>query len=207
MYKKAGIIVGIAVIVIAIVIFLIANAASKSDNNSTAQPVNSVTQSTTQVTQGNIAPPPVSNANTGNTLPAPVQSTSAATSASAVVAPVVTTTPSTTQSAVPVKNEPVDSNAPVQSNFSLVEIDSATLPAYTDEDDVGTVVSRKVYAYNGQIVYSLLINTTTHGQLEYFTTLTNYNIEDRTMLNLRLRVFNASNGSYASIITVSAKQD
>ena len=200
MYKKAGIIVGIAVIVIAVVIFLIANAASKSDNSSTAQPVNSVAQSTSQVTQGNVAPPPVSNAT-------PAQSTTMATSASAVVAPVVTTTSYTTQSAAPVENEPVDNSAPAQSSLSLVEIDSTTLPTYSDEDDVGTVVARKVYAYNGQIVYSLLINTTTHGQLEYFTTLTNYNIADRTMLNLRLRVFNATNGSYASIIAVSAKQD
>ena len=200
MYKKAGIIVGIAVIIVAVVIFLIANAASKSDSNSTAQPVNSIAQVTSQVTQGNIAPPPVSNAT-------PVQATTMATSVSAVVAPVVTTTSYTTQSAAPVENEPVDSNAPVQFGASLVELDSTTLPAYSDEDDVGTVVSRKVYAYNGQIVYSLLINTTTHGQLEYFTTLTNYNIADRTMLNLRLRVFTATNGSYASIIAVSAKQD
>lgn len=196
MYKKAGIIIGIAIIVIAIVIFLIASAASKSGEGTTSQVTTSVSEVASQPVQNTS-----SAANTA--VPTPPAQTTAATSA-AVVAPVVTTTTSVASSAEPVESTPVESqDTTVQTGASLIEIDSSTLPAYVDETDVGTVVGRRVYAYNGQVIYSLLVNTTVHGQLEYFTTLVNYNIADGTRVSLDLRVFNASNGSYVSVISMT----
>lgn len=194
MYKKAGIIVGILLIVVAIVIFLIANAVSNKSANSDTGSSNATTSASEQVNQ------PVSTAGTSATTPVVITETEPAKTTTPVVAPATSTTAATTTNTTPQETQ-----APVQSGSSLVEIEVTTLPEHTNETDVGTVVGRKVYALNGQIVYSLLINTTTHGQLEYFTNLTNYNIEDGTLLDLSLRVFHTSSVSYPSIISVSVK--
>ena len=61
-----------------------------------------------------------------------------------------------------------------------------------------------IYERNGQLIYSLLINTTVNGQLEYFTTLKNYNIADGTQVECSLRTFTTASGaSYPSIISVT----
>lgn len=187
MYKKAGIIVGGLIIIVAVVIFIIASNANKTENTQSDIPV--ATQ-TTQSTQG---------------TPAQTQTP--------VVAPVETVqTTQATQSTQPVETQPVETQPaqtevapPVVDSTAFVKIDPASLPAYTDETDLGTVVGRNVYSYNHQVIYSVLINTTTHGQLEWFTTLTNYNIADGTKLECTIRTFNASQtGTFPSIISVTA---
>lgn len=177
MYKKAGIVISIALVIIAIVIFLIANAVNSS--NSEPSDLSDVTTTTTQ---------------------AATQSTKA---------PVVQTNvaPTTTAPQVPVVDN--TTQAPVTSNTAgnLTVIDSSTLPSYVDSSDIGTVVGRKVYAYNGQVLFALTINTTMNGQLEYFTTLTNYNLTDGTRVEVDVRTYQASTGSFPSIIAVRATKN
>lgn len=189
MYKKAGIIVGGLIIVIAVVIFVIAsNASKKAENPDGEIPV---ATSTVQTTVSHTQTPVV----------APVETTQA-----------TTQTTTQTQGTQPVETQPVETQQtqpeatqPVVDSTAFVKIDPASLPAYTDETDLGTVVGRNVYSYNHQVIYSILINTTTHGQLEWFTTLTNYNIADGTKLECTIRTFNASQtGTFPSIISVTA---
>ncbi len=190
MYKKAGIIVGGLIIVVAVVIFIIASNANKTEDTQSDIPV--ATQ-TTQSTQG---------------TPAQTQTP--------VVAPVETVqTTQATQSTQPVETQPVETQQtqpaqtevapPVVDSTAFVKIDPASLPAYTDETDLGTVVGHNVYSYNHQVIYSILINTTTHGQIEWFTDLVDYNTAVGTKLECTIRTFNAAQtGAFPSIISVTA---
>ena len=186
MYKKAGIIVGGLIIIVAVVIFIIASNANKTEDTQSDIPV--ATQ-TTQSTQG---------------TPAQTQTP--------VVAPVETVqTTQATQSTQPVETQPVETQQtqpeatqPVVDSTAFVKIDPASLPTYTDETDLGTVVGRNVYSYNHQVIYSILINTTTHGQIEWFTDLVGYNTADGTKLECTIRTFNAAQtGAFPSIINVT----
>ena len=188
MYKKAGIIVGILMIIVAIVIYIIAkNAMGSGDTGeSTASSVESTTiavvETPTPVTAEPVVAPQTTAAVTQST-PAPVESTQA---------PMQST------------QAPMQSTqAPMQSDIPLVEINGATLPEFVDESDMGTVVGRHIYSRNGQVLFSLMINTTTHGQIEYFTTLKNYNLTDGTKLSVELRTYKAQSGTFPSIISVS----
>lgn len=174
MYKKAGIIVGILMIIVAIVIYIIAKNAMGSGD--TGESTASSTESTTIAVVE---------------TPTPV-------TAEPVVAP--QTTAAVTQS-TPASVE--STQAPMQSDSPLVEINGATLPEFVDESDMGTVVGRHIYSRNGQVLFSLMINTTTHGQIEYFTTLKNYNLTDGTKLSVELRTYKAQSGTFPSIISVS----
>lgn len=194
MYKKAGIIVGGLIIIITIVLFVIASNASKQDNNTEDIPTTSTTQTQgtqqTQQTQSPVVAPQTQMTTT-------VQTTT--TQATTTQPPVEETQP--VEQTQPVETQP---QAPATNGTELIKIDAGSLPTHTDTTDIGTVVGRNVYSYNHQVIYSLMINTTTHGQIEWFTTLTNYNLADGTRLECSIRTFNAQSGAFPSIISVKA---
>ena len=204
MYKKAGIIVGILIIVVAVAIFIIASAAQNGDKEpvavkntaQTAQVQTSaaietatpITQATAAVTQAPVTIDPV---------------VAPATETTVITTYELSQVPETTSfNAVEFTTSETTQAAPTQVNSQFVELDYNTLPAYVDTTDVGTVVGHKVYAYNGQVIYSLLINTTTNGRLEFFTTRANYELADSTRVNLEIRIYTASSGNFPSIISV-----
>ena len=185
MYKKAGIIVGGLIIIIAVVIFIIASNVNKNKD----KPDDIPTTSKTAQVQSQDVPTASKKPVTPSQPP--------------VVAPPTEHTPVSSSSVVqsqPVQSQPETPTQPTGS--VLVTIDGSTLPAFADVSDIGTVVGRNIYSYNHQVIYSLVINTTTNGQIEWFTTLTNYNIADGTRLECQIRVFNASSGAFPSVISV-----
>lgn len=176
MYKKAGIVVGILLIVAAIAIYLIVSSImNKRENEGDTQstPTSQAVQST----------PTQSSTNT------PSQSI-----------PIQT---SPTQPIQPSTSEETSNTEPVPAGTSIVLLDAEKLPAYADVSDVGTIVGHNVYSYSGQVIFGLLINTTTNGQIEYFTSLKNFQLEDGTRLNCELRVYTSNSGNYPSIISIS----
>lgn len=193
MYKKAGIVVGILCFVLAIIVFVIVSVVTKQDE----KPWTSSTPTTSAVTQTIKEQTPVE-----QTTQITQTTTTTNVTSAAQVAPVVTTTTTATEAAT---SAPEDAQQPVLQQGTLVLVAPEGLPAnYTDTTDIGRVVGRNIYAYNGQVIYSLLINTTVNGQLEYFTTLKNYNIPDGTQVDCTLRVFTNSSGStFPSVISVT----
>ena len=186
MYKKAGIIIGGLLIIIAIVIFVIASNASKTEET----PDIPTMTTTTNQTPPQQTPPPIVAPHTTTTQP-------------------ITTTPAPIEQTQPITTTPapVEQTQPEETpstGSAIIKIDASSLPAYADTTDIGTVVGRNVYSYKHQVIYSLVINTTTHGQLEWFTTLTNYNLADGTRLECSIRTFNAQSGAFPSIISVRA---
>ena len=187
MYKKAGIIVGILLVVVAIAIYLIvSHIQSRSDDPKDGL---ANTSSVVQV------------ASTSSAAPKPpiqqspvIQPDQSSTSANA----------STSSESAPAEMPSTPEPADTAGNMILLDVNK--LPAYADVEDVGTVVGHNAYSFNGQVLFSLLINTTTNGQIEYFTTLTTYQLADNTRVNVKLRVYNSTSGSYPSIISISTAQ-
>lgn len=186
MYKKACIVVGVLLIVAAVAIYFIVSAVQNKSEEPTPD-VSTVTS--TQVSSVTPTQPPIQ-------TPQVVQP-STTQSAVAEQTPLETTTnvPETTSSAV---QEPATVDG-----TTIIALDPEKLPAYTDTTDVGRVVGHNVYSYNGQVLFSLLINTTMNGQIEYFTTLRNYQLADGTQLNCELRIYSSTSGYYPSIISVA----
>lgn len=206
MYKKAGIVVGVACFVLAIVIFVIVTLVTKNGDKPEGQ---SSTPQTSQSQQVTTKPQQTQPVETTSQQTQPVE-TKPIQSSAAQVAPVtsidttVQTEPVQTEpvQTEPVQTEPVDASQTSADVLTLIAPDS--LPAHTDTTDIGRVVGRNIYERNGQLIYSLLINTTVNGQLEYFTTLKNYNIADGTQVECSLRTFTTASGaSYPSIISVT----
>ena len=206
MYKKAGIVVGVACFVLAIVIFVIVTLVTKNGDKPEGQ---SSTPQTSQSQQVTTKPQQTQLVETTSQQTQPVE-TKPIQSSAAQVAPVtsidttVQTEPVQTEpvQTEPVQTEPVDASQTSADVLTLIAPDS--LPAHTDTTDIGRVVGRNIYERNGQLIYSLLINTTVNGQLEYFTTLKNYNIADGTQVECSLRTFTTASGeSYPSIISVT----
>lgn len=204
MYKKAGIVVGITCFVLAIVIFVIVTLVTKNGDKPSEQ---SSTPQTSQSQQVTTKPQQTQQTQPQQTQPQQTQpaETTPAQSSAAQVAPV--TSIDTTVQTEPVQTEPVQTepvDTPQTSTDVLTLIAPDSLPAHTDTTDIGRVVGRNIYERNGQLIYSLLINTTVNGQLEYFTTLKNYNIADGTQVECTLRTFTTASGaSYPSIISVT----
>ena len=198
MYQKAGIIIGGLLIIIAIVIFVIASNASKTEET---PDIPTMTTTTNQTPPQQTQPPIVAPHTTTTqaiTTPAPIEQTQPITT---TPAPVEQTQPITTTPAPVEQTQPEETPS---TGSAIIKIDASSLPAYVDTTDIGTVVGRNVYSYKHQVIYSLVINTTTHGQLEWFTTLTNYNLADGTRLECSIRTFNAQSGAFPSIISVRA---
>lgn len=208
MYKKAGIVVGVACFVLAIVIFVIVTLVTKNGDKPSEQ---SSTPQTSQSQQVTTKPQQTQPVETTSQQTQPVE-TKPIQSSAAQVAPVtsidttVQTEPVQTEpvQTEPVQTEPVDASQTSADVLTLIAPNS--LPAHTDTTDIGRVVGRNIYERNGQLIYSLLINTTVNGQLEYFTTLKNYNIADGTQVECSLRTFTTASGaSYPSIISVTIR--
>lgn len=201
MYKKAGIVVGVACFVLAIVIFVIVTLVTKNGEKPEGQ---SSTPQTSQSQQVTTKPQQTQPVETTSQQTQPVE-TKPIQSSAAQVAPVTsidTTVQTEPVQTEPVQTEPVDASQTSADVLTLIAPDS--LPAHTDTTDIGRVVGRNIYERNGQLIYSLLINTTVNGQLEYFTTLKNYNIADGTQVECSLRTFTTASGaSYPSIISVT----
>lgn len=201
MYKKAGIVVGITCFVLAIVIFVIVTFVTKNGDKPEGQ---TSTPQTSQSQQVSNKPTQTEPQQTQPVVTEPQQTqpveTTPAQSSAAQVAPV--TSVDTSVQTEPVQTEPVDTPQAPADVLTLIAPES--LPAHTDTTDIGRVVGRNIYERNGQLIYSLLINTTVNGQLEYFTTLKNYNIADGTQVECTLRTFTTASGaSYPSIISVT----
>ena len=216
MYKKAGIIISITLILLALGIFIIASLVSGDGSTSDTEQsgINAPAQTavSNQVAPGT---PVNTTAQTTMGTAAPVVSPVQTTTTAAVTKPTPTdieqpaeqdTSSAQTQGTTQTEQSPAQqAGASLTADQAIItKIEASTLPSYSDESDFGTVVGRKIYAYNGQLIFSLLINTTTHGQLEYFTTLTNYNLADGERLEVTLRVYQAQNGNFPSIISVSS---
>lgn len=178
MYKKAGIIVGVLLVIAAIAIYLIVS----SIMNNSEEPEGSVSSDTTSQVVETVATQATTTSTQEQSVP--VQTSP--------IVPIETTT---------TEPEPVQ---PAPSGDNIILLDADKLPAYTDTEDVGTIVGHNVYFYKGQVIFSLLINTTTNGQIEYFTSLRNYQLEEGTRLNCELRVYSSTSGTYPSIIGITA---
>lgn len=204
MYKKAGIVVGIACFVLAIVIFVIVTLVTKNGDKPEGQTSTPQTSQSQQVSNKPTQTEPQQTQPVVTQQTQPVETTPAQSSA-AQVAPVTSVDTSVQTEPVqtePVQTEPVDTPQAPADVLTLIAPES--LPAHTDTTDIGRVVGRNIYERNGQLIYSLLINTTVNGQLEYFTTLKNYNIADGTQVECTLRTFTTASGaSYPSIISVT----
>ena len=211
MYKKAGIVVGVACFVLAIVIFVIVTLVTKNGDKPEGQSSAPQTSQSQQVTTKPQQTQPVETTSQ-QTQPVetkPIQSSEAQVAPVTSIDTTVQTEPVQTEpvqtepvQTEPVQAEPVDASQTSADVLTLIAPDS--LPAHTDTTDIGRVVGRNIYERNGQLIYSLLINTTVNGQLEYFTTLKNYNIADGTQVECSLRTFTTASGaSYPSIISVT----
>lgn len=179
MYKRAGITICILILLVEVVIFLIVKgcSADKPTETSGTAPVSS-----------SATAPSVPDTSIAVTTPAPE-----------------TTTVPAPASEVPHTTEPTETSAPVttsQDNLILIKPDS--IPKGTDVQDVGTIVGKKVYARGNSLITSLLINTTTCGQIEYFGTLNDYNVAEGTRVNCKVRVFKTEGGTeYKAVISLS----
>lgn len=176
MYKKAGILITLIIVVLAVVVFLFASNAGKEKPDNGGKPTSQgeVLDKSTKGTLNEEISEPKTQVN--GTVPP-------------VIAPQVT------------DNEQTSAIVPEEDKIIRINVES--LPEYTDSSDVGTVVGHQVYAYTGQVAYVLLINTTTNGQLKWFTTLTNYQIPEGTRVNCKVRTYKAQSGTFPAIITVS----
>lgn len=179
MYKRAGITICVLILLIEVVIFLVVKGCS-ADKPAETSGTASVTSSSSETS-------------------APVTSTAATTPASEV-----TTIPAPA-SAIEHTTKPAETSAPVTtSQDSLILIKPDTIPQGTDVQDVGTVVGKKVYVRGDSLITSLLVNTTTCGQIEYFGTLNDYNLAEGTRVKCEVRVFKTEAGTeYKAVISLA----
>ena len=168
--KKAGLVVGLLMVVISVVIYFIA----KGVGNMNEQGTQAGTQTTTKAV---VTTTPVA-----VTTPAP----------ESVTQPPIVIQPPETQVVI---TTTASTSAPVDKEQSFVVIEPTTLSKYVDSTVKGTVSGKSVYYYNTQLIYSLSITTAEYGTLEYFTTAKNYEMTVGTQVIVTLRSYVKSSGS------------
>ena len=175
MYKKAGIVICALILILEVAIFFIVKGCS-ADKASDSNISSSATTTTTTVKQTTPT----------ETAPTAIQTT---------------TSVSAPETSVPAP----ETSAPATENpDTLILINPESIPKGTDIQDIGTVVGKKVYVRNGNLLTSVLINTTTCGQLEWFGTLTDYNMSEGTRVKCNIRIFRTEGGSeYKALISVA----
>lgn len=186
MYKRAGITICVLILLIEVVIFLVVKGCSADKPSETSGTAS--TPSSTPVVSTTV--PTITTSFSENSVPV---TTAGATTVPAPASEVEHTT------------KPAETSAPAAANQdSLVLIKPDTIPQGTDVQDVGTIVGKKVYVRGSSLITSLLVNTTTCGQIEYFGTLNDYNVAEGTRVKCQIRVFKADNGSeYKAVISLA----
>ena len=196
MYKKAGIVICALILILEVAIFFIVKGCS-ADKASDSNISSSATTTTTTVKQ--ITPT--------ETAPTAIQTTTSV-SATETSAPATETSapaPETSAPAPEASAPAPETSAPAPENpDTLILINPESIPKGTDIQDIGTVVGKKVYVRNGNLLTSVLINTTTCGQLEWFGTLTDYNMSEGARVKCNIRIFRTEGGSeYKALISVT----
>lgn len=189
MYKKAGIVICALILILEVAIFFIVKGCS-ADKASDSNISSSATTTTTTVKQTTPT----------ETAPTAIQTTTS------VSAPETSAPAPETSAPAPEASAPApEASAPAPENpDTLILINPESIPKGTDIQDIGTVVGKKVYVRNGNLLTSVLINTTTCGQIEWFGTLTDYNMSEGTRVKCNIRIFRTEGGSeYKALISVA----
>ena len=189
MYKKAGIVICALILILEVAIFFIVKGCS-ADKASDSNISSSATTTTTTVKQTTPT----------ETAPTAIQTTTSVSSPE-TSAPAPETSAPATETSVPAP----ETSAPATENpDTLILINPESIPKGTDIQDIGTVVGKKVYVRNGNLLTSVLINTTTCGQLEWFGTLTDYNMSEGARVKCNIRIFRTEGSSeYKALISVT----